>query len=535
MFPKEYQEPYSSPDQSVTKAVVTAVTKTKVTNRQPSRSRSPSPEQEHPIAKYGRSKSKNKRSNSTSRRESSQLPTDNIVDKGRAPRPNSTQVSNVFGDKNSNMAPRNQSKKMKEIQAKHEALLKQLRESGQTLDENGQLVSIDSDTDENYVDNDHVSSDSSDEERAVTYPRGRIIVTGKKSKTAHSSKAVANMKAQLAVTTHKKAKKKKDDGAPVDETISLIRECIRKDLWALSKFVNGENSQNKAAAMCLKLLNIKEFNGTGDKADARRAEWIKAYGPVVTTQLNNHRSYVQNRCKDACFRWMDDHEGTMPSQETLKKCLERKIDLKNDAEVAVMKWYWDDLIAMAAGNLEDWHPEKRHYMLLSTAAPPNNAEMPYITPSTEAIALAFIANNETKWPALHAAKQQYPKAREVRAKAKVVRDGDEFTWYKGKVGGILLCNGEKYMTKFTETAAGQKEFTGWSKAGRDYNVEMKKLSENARKRKGVKKFEQAILDMIRADHGKSAASATEENNAKRRKTGKAKEPVVEDEDDGMEF
>jgi hypothetical protein len=536
LFPKEYQEAYSSPEISVAKA---SISKSKTTtNSQRSQSRSPSQEPEHPIAKHGRAKSNKKRSISTSRRESSQL-TDNIVNRGRAPRPISNQESNVLRVINDTMA-KSQAKKLKELQQQRDALLAQLRENGQTLDENGQLVPIDPNDDDNCAqtgtDDDHGDTSSSDDEAQPKKKKAKS--KSKQSKKfpsrPHSSKAVANMKAQLAVTKHKKAKKKGKE-IDEDETPRLIRECIHKHLWALSKFVNGEQSQDKVAAKCLELLNIKEFNGQGEQYDADRAEWIKAYGPGVTAQLNTHRSYVQNRCREACIRWMDNHEGTLPSEELLLKCLERKIDLKNDDEVAVMKWYWDDLLAMAAGNAEDWNVDKRHYVLLSTGAPPKNPESPYITPSTEAIAMTFIDNNRTRWPALFAAKQLYPKAKEIRARAKVHEGTEEFTWYKGRVGGVLLCNGEKYLTKYTETAAGQQEFTGWSKAGRDYNVAKKALNEKARKAKGTKKFEQAILDMIRADNDKTAASALEERNAKRRKSGKAKAPIVEDDDDGMEF
>jgi hypothetical protein len=179
-------------------------------------------------------------------------------------------------------------------------------------------------------------------------------------------------------------------------------------------------------------------------------------------------------------------------------------------------------------------------MCLSTASPPNDASQLYITPSTEAIALAFFENNRSKWPALFAARQAYPTAKEIRVKSKVEVDENgvptaEFTWSKGKVGGTLLCNGEKYVTFFTEPASGQKDYTGWNKAGRNFNVAMKKLNEVARKAKGTKKFEQAILDLIKADYGKTAPTAVEEKNAKRRKTNKTQAPVVDDEDDGFEF
>ena len=91
------------------------------------------------------------------------------------------------------------------------------------------------------------------------------------------------------------------------------------------------------------------------------------------------------------------------------------------------------------------------------------------------------------------------------------------------------------MTKFTEPAAGQQEYTGWNKAGRDYNVAIKKLNKEARKAKGTRKFEQAILDLIKADYGKTAPTAVEERNTKRCKTNKNQAPVVDDEDDGFEF
>ena len=433
-----------------------------------------------------------------------------------------------------------QSKKIKELLVKRKALLAALKKQGQTLDENNVVIPL-PDSEESEIDSDEEEEDDkagTDDDESGSEDEAQP--TKKKSKKSkkfpsrpHSSKAMANMKAQLAVTKAKKAKKQKDP--PQDETPQVIRGVIHKDLWALSKFIINETSEKKATTKCLELMDSEEFNGEGEEYDAQREEWITAYGHVVTEKLNIHRSYVQNRVKEACVRWMADNEGTLPSEEMLKKCLERKIDLKNAYEVAVMKWYWDDLMAMAAGNADDWNADKRHYVLLSTGAPPKKDARPYITPSTEAIALAFVENNRDKWPALYAAKQQHPKAKKITVSAKVREGMAEFTWYKDRVNGVLVCNGEKYMTKFTETAAGQQDYTGWSKAGRDYNVAMKALNEKARSAKGTKKFEKAILDMIRADYGKTAASALEERNAKRRKTGKAKAPIEEDEDDGMEF
>lgn len=426
---------------------------------------------------------------------------------------------------------KNAAAKLRALQAEKKKMLEDLAENGLTYDENGKIVRQDqcnSESNSGQDDSDSCGSDSEDE--------GQVISSFKKA--AKPPKAVANMQAQLAVTMHRVARKKKK--APLDETTMLIRDCVKNKLWALCKIIHGEKAQEKAAEKCLELLNLDGFTGKGKHFDAQRQQWIKAYGPVVTAAINNHRSYVQNRVKDACQRWMAAHGNVLPSEEVLKKCLERKIDLNNAYEVEVMKWYWDDLMAVTAGNMDDWHPDKRLYMLLSTASPPNDDSMPYITSSTEAIALAFIENNRSKWPALIAAKEAYPRAKELRVTSKVKVDAAgnptaEFAWHHGIANGVLLCNGEKYMTKFTETAAGQQEFNGWNKAGRDYNVAMKKLNEAARKAKGCKRFEKEILDKLRADYGKTAATAAEERNSKRRKRDKEKAPVEEDEEDGMEF
>ena len=532
-------------------------------NRRVSSSRSSSPLQERSLSQHGRKKGRSKQRLSSHSQE--------IVADRRSSRPSAP--PNVLRTSKTNpkmvLTTRSKEKQREHLKRKRASKLDELAKKGLTLDENSRVVRMDNGEEleeEAQEHNNNVGSgsdDSSDFGDSSDSDSGHdtVRVATSKSKTtsfksnaaaakskppqmkpkpsSKQSKAVTSMRKQLAVV-RSKSKGKKSDVDDNDETLVLIKDCVRKHLWALCKIVNSKQTQEKAAMMCLRFLDLEEFNGDGEKYEALRAEWIESYSHIVTSELNNLRSYVQNRVKHACFHWMEEHNGIMPSEALLKKVIDRDIDLDKEEEVEAMKWWWDDTLVYAAGNLDDWHPDKRHYLPISTAAPPELPGKFYIMPSTEGIAMAFIENNRSKWKALFDAKKQFPNAKKLIVTAKVRVDAsgketEEFTEnHKGKKGHIL-CNGQKYMTKWTDSAGGQQEFNGWSKEGRDYYVAHFRANEAARKKPTTPALEKAILDLIRADYGKTANTAQEERDAKKRKSKKAKAAPVEDDDDGMEF
>ena len=556
---------FDSPNVSVAKVSIARPISNK---RRVSSSRSSSPLQERSLSQHGRKKGKSKQRLSSNSQE--------IVADRRSSRPSAP--PNVLRTSKNNpkmTTTRSKEKQREQMKRKREARLDKLAEKGLTLDENSRVVRMDNgdeaeedqeehnnmrnggvDSDDSGDDSSDDSSDndSSSEDETVRVATSKAKTKSFKSNAAAAkpkhrqmkpksppkeSNAIVSMRKQLAIV-RSKSKGKKSDVQNNDETLALIKDCVRKHMWGLCKIVNSKKTQQKAALMCLSLLHLEEFDGTGEEYDVLRDEWVETYSHIVTSELNNLRSYVQNRVKHACFHWMEDHNGIMPSEALLKKVIDRDIDLEKEEEVEVMKWWWDDTLVYAAGNLDDWHPDKRHYMPISTASPPDIPAKLYIMPSTEGIAMAFIENNRSKWKALFDAKKRFPSSKKLVVTAKVRVDASgketqEFTEdHKGKKGHIL-CNGQKYMTKWTDSAGGQQEFNGWSQEGRDYYVAQFRANEAARKKPTTPALEKAILDLIRADYGKTANTAQEERDAKKRKSKKAKTAPVEDVDDGMEF
>jgi hypothetical protein len=450
-------------------------------------------------------------------------------------------------------------KKIRDLKRKHDQLLEELAKSGMTLDENSKIVRLEPDQgsggngngaqqgsgnqqeDGDQQANDESSNGNNDDQATASKPKSSTnkpkSSTNKPKCSRKNSKMIAAMFNQLAIVKHK-SRAKVDEH---DETLSFIKECVKKHLWPLVKIITSKTTEYKAAIMCLRYLDLEEFEGDDEESEALREQWITAYAHIVTSEINTHRSYVQNRVKKACDKWMATHDGVMPSKDILEKCVKREIDPDNVYELETMMWWWDDCLVYAAGNLDDWHADKRHYMPISRAAPPDTPQKFYIMPSTEGIAMAFIENNRSKWKALYDAKQQFPHTTKfiVTSKVRVDENGNEtqeFTHnHKGKKGHTL-CNGAKYMTKWTDSAAGQQEFNGWSKEGRDYYVKMFRANQEARKKATTSALEDAVLAMIKEDHGKTANSAEEEREAsKKRKSKKAKAAPVEDDDDGMEW
>jgi hypothetical protein len=307
-------------------------------------------------------------------------------------------------------------KKLRDLKRKHDQLLAELAKSGMTLDENSRIVRLEPDQGSGGNGNQQGNgaqqgsgnqqesvgeqgNDNGDQQGNDEPSNGNNVgqatsskpksSTNKTKRSRKNSKMVTAMYNQLAVVKHK-SKAKVDEH---DETLSFIKECVKKHLWALVKIITSKKTEYKAAMMCLRFLDLEEFDGDDEESEALREKWIMAYAHIVTSEINTHRSYVQNRVKKACDKWMAAHDGVMPSKDILEKCVKREIDPDNVHELETMMWWWDECLVYAAGNLDDWHADKRHYMKISTAAPPDNPKKLYIMPSTEGIAMAFIENN----------------------------------------------------------------------------------------------------------------------------------------------
>lgn len=187
----------------------------------------------------------------------------------------------------------------------------------------------------------------------------------------------------------------------------LIRQVVRDYLWKAVKFIRSTSMQDTCAQQVLLLLNLDKFQGNSPQAVQNRRAWLATYSPLCTTVLNETRTYVQSRIKVAAEDWMDEHGGEMPDLKLLEKCVDRTIDLENEDEAEIWRYWWTQVLPKATANAFDWNTEKSHYHTIATAAPPTHPNQHYVPPSTEAFALAAFENNKDKWPRMFALAKEH--------------------------------------------------------------------------------------------------------------------------------
>lgn len=373
----------------------------------------------------------------------------------------------------------------------------------------------------------HVQVAHDSEDDASDDEGSDISATMDTKPAAKPSKALAALEIQKVRNA-----KKRDSNVDVnEEMLDLIKTCVKDHLWALVKIIQGQKAQEKATKKCLELMKLEDFQGNDAQTVANRKAWVESYAQEVTKAINAQRSYAQTRVKEACDGWMANNGGTLPTKAELESCLKRTVDVNTEEGKALFKWYWDEVLPKAAGNHSDWHPDHRHYMTISEGKPPNS-DTPYITPSTEAFAVAAIVNNSVKWPAMFKLKQDHPGVKNWNVKGSIDPNMLEVT-VEGKT---CTLNHTKYHGLYTKVDGGQLKYSGWIKDGRDYFLALKEANEAARLLDTTLPKEQAILDALRTENGITANTAAAERKRKRQQ--KAADATAEQSDDegaGFDF
>lgn len=361
------------------------------------------------------------------------------------------------------------------------------------------------------------------------------------------TRAEAEMEEQLAYV-NKRAKK----GIKADDNMGkLIHTTIKNKTMRKIKFAHGESKQRHALEV-LKDLNLgPNFTGDTPEAKAKQQTWVKAYVGTCTSKLNGLRNYAQARVQNAANKWMDTHNGMLPTLRQLEDIINRKLDPKNQDHMELMIWWVEDVLPMAAGNQFDWSDEKKYYVTVSNGAPPDAPSQKYVPPSTEAIAVAFIENCRTRWEKVWELKSQhtYPGRTKFvanpRLEYKVTTDTNgnqtvtnelayEIRAHPTKTDTVQL-NDPKYQGQYTRTDLGQSTDSGWTKAGRKAFMRWKNANKAARETQQSTNLEEEALKLMRERKGIKAENATEERLRLRREQHKAAQEDDEESDVEMEF
>ena len=173
---------------------------------------------------------------------------------------------------------------------------------------------------------------------------------------------------------------------------------------------------------------------------------MASYAAACSREMNQTRSYVLARLKDAAFGYMDMNHGDLPSEADILACLERDI---SDETEPIFDWYVDNFLAHATANAEHWATGKRYYNTISVAAPPNARTKLYILPSTEAFAVTAFECFRTAWMELWALKKKYPRTKLVPKKQPKPVDGQGPPPYEvGENGNKVYLYDDKFKGKF---------------------------------------------------------------------------------------
>jgi len=358
------------------------------------------------------------------------------------------------------------------------------------------------------------------------------------------------MEEQMAYI-NKRAKKTKGNGGGTHMD-KLIHTTIKNKTMRKIKFAHGESKERHALEV-LKDANLgAKFMGDSPESVAQRQKWVTAYIGTCTSKLNGLRSYAQGQVHKACSKWMDTHNGMLPPLERLEAIISRTLDPKNDDDLALMKWWVEDVLSMAAGNQYDWSDEKKYYMTVSNGAPPDAPNQKHVPPSTEAIAVAFIKNCRVRWEKVWELKHAntFPGRTKFLANTlleyKEVTDKDGNTTKTNELAyeirahpkkrDTVQLNSPAYQGKYTRTDLGQSSDTGWTKAGRKAFLRWMHHNKQARLTQNSKDLEEAVLKLMRADKGIVAETAAEEKLRKRREKYKEGQESEDDESEvEMEF
>ena len=99
---------------------------------------------------------------------------------------------------------------------------------------------------------------------------------------------------------------------------------------------------------------------------------------------------------------------------------------------------------------------------------------------------------------------------------------------------ILYILGDVFGNKWTTKNGGVNTYNGWTREATTRFEELRRLNKEAREKEGTKAIEEACLEMLRKQKGRTASSIREERASKRRKVRASMEEEEEEEESDLE-
>jgi len=199
-----------------------------------------------------------------------------------------------------------------------------------------------------------------------------------------------------------------------DEMLTRIHTAIKCGVFDDYKYVLGPKGKKKLIKAVLAKLKMDGFYGKGVRVKRNQAWFAELCGDEVVALLNQVQSSTSTEVKKATKAFFDTNNGELPSTEDYYLLITLDLDLKNERDYALFRWYQMVLMPRACGSAANWNKAKCEYHPLSTGAP-KNSKKPYIAPETEAYAVWLCKSNAIRW------KKQFEIAEILKCKGRIQR------------------------------------------------------------------------------------------------------------------
>jgi hypothetical protein len=172
--------------------------------------------------------------------------------------------------------------------------------------------------------------------------------------------------------------------------------------------------------------------------------------------------------KEAVYGWLQDRDDLPPTEEEIDLVLERSMDMKDERHSDIMIWYWDELLPAAVVEKGCWKQNTRYFNIISVSKREIGNGLRFITPATEAFALAVYVNYFSGWHEMYKLRKQlekdHPKNKlKFQPRKKKSPSDPDYVVDLGRQTCYLQS--PKYEAKWTKSDRGNSVAGGWSQTG----------------------------------------------------------------------
>ena len=349
-------------------------------------------------------------------------------------------------------------------------------------------------------------------ELRVEINRGKTTITTLRKQITDLTGTVT-----LAKSTRMEEKKDYNEGFA-----KMVKSKVQRSIWRNYKFINNPEQEQHMCMRVLDELRLAGYMRTTDKAknlliDEKRLAFCDVYSGHAREALNEQRSYVQTRGKEAIYVFMTANGSGCYPLEDIIKVATRDIPLKEDNKeehdrlMEVFVWYWEDYLPGFAGNTY-WCKEIRRFQSITLA---NFKNRLCVTISTEAMAVLMYENCLNKWVALF----NWTEGGTVKNKKIPKKKRDPLS--------------AQFRGVYSDGHSGQAKYGGWNDAGLVRFNDLGKLIKVGRKSENAATLEQDCLVLIKERFPEDADGppVPQKKARKRKRASKVTISFVDDDDE----